>query len=399
MNSLSSFKIREEKLLCRAYARYPLEVVRAEGSRLYDASGKAHIDLLSGIAVTSLGHCNPELAEVMAKQATKLIHVSNLFYQEEQLDLAERLLAPAHFNKAFFCNSGAEANEAAIKLARRYMSRARKRDAWEIVTLQSAFHGRTLATLSATGQARLMDGFAPLPEGFRQVPWGDLQALEAAITPRTAGVLVEIVQGEGGVRPMTAEYARGIEALCRKKDVLFMVDEVQGGLCRTGRFWSFQHFGVSPDIASCAKALANGLPMGAMLTTDTVSQGFATGSHATTFGGGAFVAAVAAKTLEIMQRDRLDERAARVGAAFADQLRAVAKKHPARIKEVRGLGLMTGVELTAPGKAVWDELLRRGFVLNLAHDTVLRLLPALTIDEADLSLFAQTLDDVLTVVK
>ena len=393
--AFDSMKSREESLLCRTYGRYPLAIVRGQGSRLFDVDGKEYIDFLTGIAVTSLGHCNEELAEVISAQARKLIHVSNLFYQEEQLDLAERLLALSHFEKAFFCNSGAEANEAQIKLARRYMQRVKNRDAFEIITLGSAFHGRTYATMAATGQARFTDGFMPIPEGFKTVVWGDLDALEAAITPQTAAVMVEVVQGEGGIRPMTEAYARGIEALCRKKDILFLVDEVQSGMFRTGKPWAFQHFGLHPDIISTAKALANGLPMGAIMTTNEVSQGFATGSHASTFGGGAMVSAVAAKVLDIMQRDHLDERAARLGGAFMERLREVGRRHPGCIEEVRGLGFMIGVQLTFPGKTVWERLIERGFIVNLSHETVLRLLPALNIPEADLEAFTKALDDIL----
>ena len=349
--------------------------------------------------MTSLGHCNEELAQVIEKQARKLIHVSNLFYQEEQLDLAEELLSLAHFGKAFFCNSGAEANEAQIKLARRYMQRVRNRDAYEIITLDKAFHGRTYATMAATGQERFQDGFAPMPEGFKTVPWGDLNALEAAITPKTAAVLVEIVQGEGGIRPMYAEYAKGIEALCRKKDILFLVDEVQGGLFRTGKPWAFQHFDLRPDAISCAKALANGLPMGAIMATDEVAKGFVTGSHATTFGGGALTSAVAAAVIRIMKRDRLDERAASVGGAFMERMRRLAESLPGTIREVRGLGLMIGVELAFPAKEVWEELIRRGFICNLSHETVLRLLPALNIPEEDLTAFADTLEDILADIR
>ncbi len=391
----SELQQREEHLLCRTYARYPIDVSEACGSRLRDQAGKEYIDLLSGIAVTSLGHCHEEIAEVIARQARKLIHVSNLFYQEEQLDLAERLLSTNHFDKVFFCNSGAEANEAMIKLARRTMQRVYKKDAFEIITLHNAFHGRTLATVAATGQERFQDGFAPIPTGFKHVPWGDLDALEAAITPQTAGVLVEIIQGEGGIRPMSEAYARGIEALCRRKDILFMVDEIQTGLCRSGRFWSFQHAGLQPDIISCAKALANGLPMGAMMTTNEVSQGFAFGSHATTFGGGALLSAVANKTVEIMQRDRLDVRAEQLGTVFRQNVQRLAEKHPGKIAEVRGMGLMIGIELTFQGKDIWNKLLEQGFVLNLTQDTVLRLLPALTIEEADLNAFIETLDTLL----
>ncbi|WP_294625921.1 aspartate aminotransferase family protein [uncultured Bilophila sp.] len=398
-SSLDAVKSREESLLCRGYGRYPIAVASGKGSRLTDIDGKEYVDLLAGIAVTSLGHCNEELAQVIEKQARKLIHVSNLFYQEEQLDLAEELLSLAHFGKAFFCNSGAEANEAQIKLARRYMQRVRNRDAYEIITLDKAFHGRTYATMAATGQERFQDGFAPMPEGFKTVPWGDLNALEAAITPKTAAVLVEIVQGEGGIRPMYAEYAKGIEALCRKKDILFLVDEVQGGLFRTGKPWAFQHFDLRPDAISCAKALANGLPMGAIMATDEVAKGFVTGSHATTFGGGALTSAVAAAVIRIMKRDRLDERAASVGGAFMERMRRLAESLPGTIREVRGLGLMIGVELAFPAKEVWEELIRRGFICNLSHETVLRLLPALNIPEEDLTAFADTLEDILADIR
>ncbi len=397
--SFEAIKAKEEQLLCRTYQRYPLDVARGKGSRLYNAEGKEYIDLLSGIAVTSLGHCNEELAEVMTAQAHKLIHVSNLFYQQEQLELAERLLAQAHFGKVFFCNSGAESNEAAIKLARRYMQEVKGVDAHEVITLQNAFHGRTLGTVAATGQARFQNGFAPIPTGFKQIPWGDLEALEKAITPKTAALLVEMVQGEGGVRPMTKEYAKGLEAICRDKGILLMVDDVQAGLCRTGKFWSFQNFDILPDVLTCAKALANGLPMGAMLTTDAVSAGFAVGSHATTFGGGALVSAVAAKTVEIMVRDNLAERATRVGNAFMQRIRQIQDTLPGTIKEVRGMGLLLGIDLAFPGKDVWNTLLERGFVLNLSHDTVLRLVPALTIDEEDMYAFADTLEDILRKVQ
>lgn len=394
-STFDSLKQREETLLCRTYGRYPLSVREAKGSRMWDHDGKEYIDLLTGIAVTSLGHCPDELAEVIAAQAKKLIHVSNVFYQAEQLDLAEALLATSHMTKAFFCNSGAEANEASIKLARRYMQRVRNTDAYEIITLTGAFHGRTLATVAATGQAKFQDGFAPMPAGFRQVEWGDLDALRAAITPQTAGILCEMVQGEGGIRPMTQDYAQGIQNLCREKGILFMVDEVQTGMCRTGRFWAFQNYGLEPDIISCAKALANGLPMGAMMTTDEVAKGFVAGSHATTFGAGALMSCVANKVVEIMQRDQLAQRAATVGAKAMERFRDIGRKFPGTITEVRGLGLMIGIQLAFPGKDVWDALLAKGFVLNLTQDCVLRLLPALTIDEADLEAFAVALEDVL----
>ncbi|MFI3272070.1 MAG: aspartate aminotransferase family protein [Pseudomonadota bacterium] len=393
--TFDALKAREESLLCRTYGRYPVSVKKGLGSRLWDFDDREYVDLLSGIAVTSLGHCNPELAEVMAAQAHKLWHVSNLFYQEEQLDLAEKLLSTIHCTKAFFCNSGAEANEAAIKLARRYMQRVKNTEAYEIITLGGAFHGRTLATVAATGQARFQDGFAPIPQGFSQVEWGNMDALRAAIGPQTAGVLVEVVQGEGGVRPLGEEYAKAIEALCREKGVLFMVDEVQTGMCRTGRFWAHQHYGLTPDIVTSAKALANGLPMGAMMATEEVAQGFVAGSHATTFGASAMVSAVALRTLEIMERDKLAERAEKIGNRVMDRIRAINNVVPNSIVEVRGFGFMIGIVLSMPAKPMWAELLNRGFICNNAQEYVLRLVPALTTDEADFMAFADTLEDIL----
>jgi acetylornithine aminotransferase len=388
-------KARDEQLLCRTYARYPLSVVEARGSRLTDIDGREYIDLLGGIGVTNLGHCNEELAQLVERQARKLIHVSNLFYQEEQLLLAEKLLATNHLGKVFFCNSGAEANEAAIKLARRYTRRVRMRDAGEIITLEGAFHGRTLATVAATGQARFADGFAPMPDGFRQVAWDSLDALEEAISPQTAAIMVEAIQGERGVRPMSAAYARGIAALCRKYGIVLICDEVQAGMGRTGKFWSFQHMGIEPDIVTASKALANGLPLGAMMASDEVAKGFVTGSHASTFGGGALVTAVGAKVLEIMERDYIVARAGDLGARFMDKLRAMADRLPGKIREIRGYGLMIGIELVQPGKPVWEKLLNRGFVLNLTHDTTLRLLPPLIIKEAELEMFLVALEEIL----
>ncbi len=395
MSQFDRIKEREEALLFRTYNRYPIAATRGQGSRIWDADGKEYVDLLAGIAVVSLGHCNEELARVMERQACKLVHTSNLFYQEEQLELAQRLIKLSGLDKVFFCNSGAEANEAAVKLARRYTQRVRNRDAYEVITFEGCFHGRTLGMIAATGK-RMQDGFAPVPEGFVQVPWGDMDALRAAIGPKTAAILIEVVQGEGGVRPLTPDYAKALEALCREKDILFMVDEVQCGLYRTGKPWAFQHFGLRPDVITSAKALANGLPLGAMLAGAEVAKGFVVGSHATTFGGGALVTAVGTEVLKIMERDRLDERVADVSKRFVERITALAAKMPDKIKEVRGLGLMLGIELREPGRAVLEALIERGFVCNLTQDVVLRLLPALTVPEEDLNAFADALEAVLS---
>ena len=385
----------EAASLCRTYARYPLAVSRGEGVRLYTPEGRAYTDLLAGIAVCNLGHSHPELVEVICAQAKKLIHVSNLFYQEEQVALAARLLATSHLERVFFCNSGAEANEGAIKLARRYMREGRGEERFEIITLSGSFHGRTLATLTATGQDKIKTGFGPLPEGFLTVPFGDLAAMEAAMNERTAAVLVEMIQGEGGVRPLPEDYARGPAALCARRGALLIVDEIQTGVGRTGRFWAHQHLGLTPDIVTVAKGLAGGLPMGAVMCSEEVSRGFPPGSHGTTFGGNALISAVADKVIEIIERDDLCGRAARLGDWLRGRLEQIRSRFPDRIADVRVHGLMVGIELTAPGADVWKRLLEAGFVLNLTQDTVLRLLPPLIIGQEELDAFCRALESVL----
>lgn len=393
--AFDALKAREQASVMSTYGRYPLAVASAGGCRMRDLDGREYVDLLAGIAVCNLGHCHPEVADVVAQQARELVHVSNVFYQREQVELAEALKATCHMGKVFFCNSGAEANEGAIKLARRYMRTVKNRDAYEIITLTKSFHGRTLATLTATGQDKIKFGFDPLPEGFTTVEAGDIESLRAAVSDKTAAVLLECIQGEGGVKPFPKAYLEAVQALCRQRDILFMIDEVQTGMCRTGKFWAFQNYGLTPDVFTCSKALANGLPMGAVLATDEVAAGFAPGSHATTFGGGALVSAAASKTIEIMNRDKLAERAQRLG-DFAKALFAeVAERRPGKIAEIRGLGLMLGIELTFPGADVWKALLDKGFVCNLTQDTVLRLLPPLVVDQDDLKAFAEALEAIL----
>ena len=395
-STLEHIRQEEESLLFRTYGRYPLAIEKGLGSRLWDMDGKEYVDLLAGIAVTGIGHCHPEVADAINAQARKLVHVSNLFYQREQLELAKALLGTAHFDKVFFCNSGAEANEAAIKLARRYQQRVKNKNAYEVITFQGCFHGRTLATVAATGQAKFQDGFSPMPEGFTQIAWGDPAALEAAINDTTAAVLLEMIQGEGGIRPVTPEFVQAVARICREKGVLFMADEVQAGMGRTGTWWAFQHFGVTPDIMTTAKALANGLPMGAMMGTNEVAQGFVTGSHATTFGAGALASAAAAKVVEIIERDKLPQRAGKVGAWAMERFRAIGRACPGSITEVRGMGLMIGIELAFPGKEIWEQLIDRGFIVNLTQERVLRLLPALNVPQEDLEAFAQNLEELLT---
>jgi len=395
-NTFDAIKKRESNLLCNTYGRYPLAVSKAKGCKLYDLDGNEYLDFLSGIAVCSLGHSRDDLADVMAEQARRLVHVSNLFSQEPQLDLAEKLLNTCHAGKVFFCNSGAEANEGAIKLVRRYMHKVRNEDRHEIITLEKSFHGRTLSTLTATGQGGLIkDGFNPLPEGFMTVPFGNVNALRGAINTKTAAIMIEMVQGEGGVRPLPSDYVNDIVALCKENDILLIVDEIQTGLCRTGRVWAHQHYGITPDIFTSAKALANGLPMGAVLCTDDVAKGFEPGSHATTFGGGAVVSAVASKVLDIMIEENMSERALKMGEFARAEAEKLQAKHPGKIAGTRGLGLLFGIELTFNGEEVWKGLLDRRMVCNLTQGTILRLVPSLTIEKEAISAFMKALDLVL----
>ncbi|SDL14610.1 acetylornithine aminotransferase [Maridesulfovibrio ferrireducens] len=396
MTKYESLVENTKKSICNTYGRYPVDVTKAKGSRLWDLEGREYIDLLSGISVVNLGHCREDIADVMAEQARKLVHVSNLFYQEEQVECAEKLLATCDADKVFFSNSGAEANEAAIKLARKYMRTVKNRDAYEIITLEGSFHGRTLATLTATGQTGpIKDGFSPLPEGFSSVPVGDIEAMSAAVSDKTAAIMVEMVQGEGGIKPLAHDYVQAIVALVKEKDILLIVDEVQSGLCRTGKWWAHQHYAITPDIFTSAKALANGLPMGAMLATDEVAKGFTPGSHATTFGGSALVSKVSSKVLDIMTEEKLADRAAEMGDFFIGEALKLKDKYPGKIVSVRGLGLMLGIELGFDGNEVFSKLRDKGFILNLTKGIILRLLPALTIERADLVSFLNTLDEIL----
>ncbi|MFO7727861.1 MAG: aspartate aminotransferase family protein [Desulfonatronovibrio sp.] len=386
---------KTNKYLCPTYTRYPLAVESARGCHLYDFEGREYLDLLSGISVCNLGHGHPEVVSAITSQAKKLIHVSNLFYQEEQVDLAERLTSTCSLDKVFFCNSGAEANEGAIKLTRRYMHEILNQNRFEIITLKGSFHGRTLATLAATGQDKIKQGFDPLPSGFRTIPVGDKDAVDQAINPHTAAIMVEIIQGEGGVRLLSPGFLEKIVQTCQKHNLLFIVDEIQTGMGRTGRFWAHQHYGLKPDIITSAKALANGLPMGAVLCTEKISAAFAPGSHGTTFGGNPLACAAALKVLEIMERENLVKQSDRLGREALEIFERIRQNHLQKIREIRGKGLMLGIELTFHGNRLWRALLEQGFVLNLTQDTVLRLLPPLVISRKHIESFAMTLDKLL----
>jgi predicted acetylornithine/succinylornithine family transaminase len=378
--------------LMPTYGPPQVQFVRGEGSLLWDADGNEYLDFLSGLAVTSLGHSHPAVADALAEQARTLLHVSNLFGTEPGWQVAvtlDRLLGGG--GKVFFANSGAEANECALKLARKWGGRGRH----VVVSALGSFHGRTLATLHATGQPQKHEAFQPLPEGFRHVVWNDLDALEAALDPSVAAVLLEPVQGEGGVNPATAEYFAGVRRLCDERGLLFMVDEVQTGLGRTGRWFGHQHLDVVPDVVTLAKALGNGVPIGACWARAEVADVFEPGDHATTYGGQPLATAAARAVLAVMEAEDVPTRATRAGAALTAGLLAL----PA-VAEVRGLGLLVAAELV-PGidaRLVAAEALDRGLVVNAVTPSALRLAPSLLVTneeiERALTLLAGALDAV-----
>jgi predicted acetylornithine/succinylornithine family transaminase len=378
--------------LMSTYAPPPVTFVKGRGSELWDDQGKRYLDFLSGIAVTSLGHAHPAVAEAVCQQAGELLHVSNLFGTVPQREVAATLdrLIDAGEGRVFFCNSGAEANEAAIKLARKWAGPGRH----AVVSAYGSFHGRTLATLHATGQPSKHEPFQPLPEGFRHVAWRDTEDLSRAIDPAVAAVLLEPVQGESGVNPAGAEYFRAVRELCDERGVLMIVDEVQTGLGRTGKWFGFQHYGVNPDVVTMAKALGNGVPIGACWARADVAAAFGPGDHATTFGGQPLAAAAARAVLETMEREDVPGRARASGAYLTERL----EKLPA-VSSVRGFGLLLAVELELPGgltaAAVASRALEAGLVVNAVTPTALRLAPSLLVSGEEMDEAVEILGEVL----
>ena len=370
------------KYLANTYARFPMVLVRGRGVRLWDSDGKEYLDCVGGIAVDALGHCHPKMVEAIRAQAEILIHVSNLYHIEPQIRLAQLLCEQSFADRAFFCNSGAEANEAAIKLARKYAKDHWNSDRVDIITMHHAFHGRTLATVTATGNAKYQHGFEPLLPGFKHVPYDNLQAVERAIDARTCAVLVEPVQGEGGVNVPAADYLPGLRRLCDEAGILLILDEVQSGMGRTGKLFAYQHWGVEPDILTLAKALAGGIPMGAMLAREAVAASFVPGTHASTFGGTPFVSAVALAVVTTMLADDLPGNAARVGKYFLDRLQGLRAAYPV-IRAVRGKGLILGMEVAVPARGIVVACMERGLLVLTAGDNVVRFVPPLILTEGD----------------
>ena len=380
----AKWKERADKVFIGNYARYPVALVKGDGCRLYDADGREYLDFLSGIAVCALGHCHPDVSEAICKQARELLHVSNLFYTGPQTELAELLIANSFADKVFFANSGAEANEAAIKMARIASSSGR----YEVISLEGSFHGRTLATVAATGQKRFHQGFEPMPDGFSHVPFGDLELLDNLITDSTCAIMCEPIQGESGVRPMPEGYLQGLRKLCKKHNLLLIFDEVQTGMGRTGTLFAYEQLGVTPDIMTCAKALGNGMPIGAMMTTTDIAAALAPGTHASTFGGNPVATAAAVATMKVMLQEGFFEGVRETGRYFENELKKLVPLFPGLVQGVRGMGMIWALVLTEEGigKGVdlVNKMLEQGYFINFAGNCALRFVPPLVVTTEDI---------------
>lgn len=376
------------------FARYNIVLDHGDGPYVYDTKGKKYIDFLAGIAVNVVGHNYKPLVDAVSKQASKMIHCSNLYYTEVQVEAAEKLKKLSGMDKVFFGNSGAEANEGAIKLARKYATNIDP-EKIQIISALHSFHGRTLATLTATGQDHYHHGFGPLPAGFDYVPYNDIQALEAKMSDKTCAVMLEAIQGEGGVHVPDPDYLPKVRALCDKYNAVLIFDEVQCGMGRTGTFFGCQQFGVKPDIVTLAKGLAGGVPIGAFMATDKVASAFHAGDHGSTFGGNPLACAAACVVLDALIDGNLMENAKEIGAYLQSKFEEYKSKYPNLIKEVRGRGLILGMELTRPGREIANECLDYGAIINCTAGNVLRFVPPLNITKAHVDELISVLDKVL----
>jgi acetylornithine aminotransferase/acetylornithine/N-succinyldiaminopimelate aminotransferase len=393
---VSTWIEREQRVFMHVFKRQPVVLVRGEGVRVWDADGKSYLDLLAGIAVNVLGHCHPALREAICQQAGQLIHVSNIYYMTPQIELGERLVARSSATKVFFANSGAEANEGAIKLARKY-GKLYRDGAFEIISAMDSFHGRTLATLAATGQPKYQAPFAPMPAGFTHVPLNDLDALKAATTPQTAAVLLEPIQGESGVHPADRDYLRAVRAWCDEQGLLLMLDEIQTGMGRTGRFFAYEHYGIEPDVITLAKGLAGGVPIGAILANERAAC-FEPGDHGSTFGGNPLACAAAVATIDTIDREGLVQHADAMGAYLRQQLEALRQRQPL-VTTIRGQGLLVGFDLARDVAADFvAQTLQRGLLINNTGPRTIRMAPPLIVQRADLDEALAIIEEALRVV-
>jgi len=380
-----------DKYVIANYPRLPRVIVKGQGCYIFDADGNKILDMFPGWAVSGIGHCHPKVVEAIRKQAGQLLHIDNTLYSEPQGKLARMLSERAFGGKCFFCNSGAEANEAALKLARLHTSQEK----YKFITAEGSFHGRTFATLTATAQPKHHEGFLPLLPGFVYVPFNDIAELESAFSDEVAAVLVEPIQGEGGINVATAEYLAAIRRLCDENGAVLILDEVQTGMGRTGKWFGYQHFDVEPDIMTMAKALGGGVAIGAMMAKEKIAASLTPGKHASTFGGNALACAAAVAVIEAIEEDNLLEKADQLGQYVRDKLGQLKQKHYI-IDSVRGIGLMIGVQLTGPGSQIVDKCLEKGLRINCTNDTVLRFMPPMIATRSQIDQAIDILDTVLT---
>jgi acetylornithine/N-succinyldiaminopimelate aminotransferase len=382
-----------EQYLMDTYTRQPISIVRGRGAKVYDLEGREYVDFVGGIAVNLLGHGHPDLVLAIQKQAAQLIHTSNLYYTQPQVKLAQMLVDHSFADRVFFCNSGAEANEAAIKLARRYSHEKYGAGRFEIITMKQSFHGRTMATLTATGQDKVQKGYEPLVPGFSYVTFNHLSELEQAVTEKTAAILLEPIQGEGGVHVASREYLKGVRELCTQRDILLIFDEVQTGMGRTGTLFAYEQLGVQPDVMTLAKGLGGGVPIGACLATAPVANAFTPGSHASTFGGNPLACAAALAVLRVLLEGPVLDQARRMGEYLAKGLSECKDRHHI-VRDVRGLGLLQGMEVEMDAKTVVGNCLKRGFLVNAAGEHVLRFIPPLIISQPDIDRLLEVLSQI-----
>lgn len=383
------------KYLMQTYTRQPISIVRGRGAKVYDMEGREYLDFVGGIAVNLLGHGHPDLVQAIQQQAAQLIHVSNLYYTEPQVTLAKILVEHSFADRAFFCNSGAEANEAAIKLARRYAHMKYGESRFEIITMKNSFHGRTLAMITATGQDKVQKGFEPLMPGFSYAPFNDMAAIEAMAGERTAGIMLEPVQGEGGVHVAGREYLTRLREFCTTHDILLIFDEVQTGMGRTGTLFAYEQLGVAPDIMTLAKGLGGGVPIGACLAKESVAAAFSAGAHASTFGGNPLACAAAVAVCGALLEGHVLDRVKPMGDYLANALTECKARHHV-VRDIRGIGLLQGMELDIDAKTVVAEALSRGVLINAAGERVLRFVPPLVITTQEIDQLIDTLDAIFT---
>ena len=380
-----------DKYVIKTYTRTPVVIVKGKGLKVWDLEGNEYLDFFPGWAVSGLGHCHPIVVNAVRNYIKKIIHVPNNYYNMLQGKLAQKIVENSFEGKAFFCNSGAEANEAAIKLVRAYGSQKGK---YEIITFKDSFHGRTLATITATGQGKYQKGFEPLPIGFKTVPFNDIKAVESAITDKTAGIMLELIQGEGGINVASDAYVKKIREICDKKDLALVFDEVQTGMGRTGKMFAFEHYGVEPDVMTLAKSLGGGLPIGAMVAAKKFEEVLKPGMHASTFGGSPIACSASLAAFEAIKKEKLLSNAREMGEYMVGKLSEL-KKKKSIIKEIRGKGLMLGVELNIEGKDIVEACFKERLLINCTHDSVLRFMPGVIVTKKQIDKAIEILDKVM----